>query len=231
MSIEFKLVRSGQLLDPDQYTARVIARTASMEQLVDRIMQHGSSVCRSDVISVLEDLTMTLENMLLEGWTILTPLANFRLTLQGVFDGRGAEFDPEKHRVTAQIIAGRQLRRAIRERVQVARQVEQQPEPLVVDYLDVASGAVHSTLTPGGEGLVTGKLIKFDAADAEQGIFFVAADGTATRVTSVAWNGVTKHIFQVPALPAGEYALQVRASFNGNGDVRTGELLDRLTVS
>jgi hypothetical protein len=64
-----------------------------------------------------------------------------------------------------------------------------------------------------------------------QGIFFVAADGTATRVASVAWNGVTKHIFLVPALTAGEYALQVRASFNSNGDVRVGELVDRLMVS
>jgi len=231
MSIEFKLVRSGKLLDPNQYTGRVIARTADLEQLIDRIMQHGSSVCRSDVVSVLEDYAMTLENMLLEGWTVLTPIANYRLTMQGVFEGRNAEFDLAQHQVTAQVTAGRRLRRTIRQRVRVERQVEQVPEPIVVDYLDVTSGAVHSTVTPGGQGLVTGKLLKFDAADAAQGIFFVAADGTATRVESVAWNGVRKHIFLVPALPAGEYALQVRASFNGNGDVRAGALADKLTVS
>jgi hypothetical protein len=231
MSIEFKLVRSSQLLDPDQYTARVITRTADLEQLVDRIMQHGSSVCRSDVVSVLEDYAMTLENMLLEGWTILTPIANYRLTMQGVFAGRGADFDPAQHQVAVQITVGRRLRRTIHQRVAVARRVEQVPEPVVVDYLDVATGAVHSTVTPGGQGIVTGKRLKFDAADAAQGVFFVAADGTAARVASVAWNGGKKHIFLVPALPAGEYELQVRASFNGNGDVRTGALADKLVVS
>lgn len=231
MSIEFKLVRSGKLLAPDQYTARVIARTAGLEQLIDRMMQHGSSVCRSDVISVLEDFFMTLENMLLEGWNVSTPGANYRVTVHGVFEGRSADFDPEKHRVTVQVAAGRRLRRAIRERATVVRQVQPAPAPVVVEYVDVASGAAHSALTPGGMGLVTGKLLKFDPADAAQGIFFVAADGTATRVELVAWRGVRKHIFQVPALRPGEYELQVRASFNGNGDVRVGALPDKLTVS
>jgi len=229
MSIEFKLVQGGPLLDPDQCTGRVIARTANMEQLVDRIMQHGSSVCRSDVLGVLEDYFMTLENMLLEGWTILTPSANYRLTIQGVFGGRLDDFDPARHRLMARITAGARLRRAIRQPPAVTRQIEPQPLPIVVDYLDVGTGAVHSTLTPGGQGLVTGKLLKFDAADAAQGIFFVAADGTATRVQSVAWNGERKHIFLVPALTPGEYELQVRASFGSN--VRTGALADKLTVS
>lgn len=47
----------------------------------------------------------------------------------------------------------------------------------------------------------------------------------------MAWNGVKKHIFLVPALAPGEYVLEVRASFNGNGEVRTGALADKLIVS
>jgi len=231
MSIEFKLVKSSKLLDPDQYTGRVMARTAGMEQLIDRMMQHGSSVVRSDVISVLEDFYMTLENMLLEGWTVITPGVIHRVTIRGVFEGRNAEFDPAQHQVTVQVTAGKRLRRAIRQRAQVERQVELPPVPIVVDYLDVDSGMVHSKVTPRGQGMVTGKLLKFDPADPAQGIFFVAADGSATRVEKVAWNGVRKHIFLVPLLAAGEYVLQVRASFNGNGDVRSGALVDKLVVS
>jgi hypothetical protein len=169
--------------------------------------------------------------MLLEGWTILTPVVNYRLTMRGIFEGRNDDFDPNRHQVTVQATAGRRLRKTLRDRARVARQTTQQQVPVLVEYLDVASGAAHSVLTPGNQGIVIGKLLKFDAADAAQGIFFVATDGTATRVESVAWNGENKHIFLVPALPAGEYVLQVRASFNGNGDVRTGALEDKLVVS
>jgi hypothetical protein len=231
MSIEFKLVQSGKLLAEDEYTGRVLTRTADMEQLVDRIMEHGSSVCRSDVISVLEDYYTALENMLLEGWNVLTPGANYRVTIRGVFKGRNADFDPEQHEVTVQVTTGKRLRRSISTRARVERRAGKPPQPALVDYLDVMTGAVHSKVTPGGQGMITGELLKFDPGDAAQGIFFVAADNTATRVESVAWNGPTKQIFLVPALAPGEYVLQVRASFNGNGDVRTGALLDKLTVS
>jgi hypothetical protein len=231
MSIEFKLVRGNPLLDPNQYLGRVIARTANLEQLVDRIMEHGSSVCRSDVLSVLEDYFQALENMLVEGWTVITPAAVYRVTIQGVFEGRLDEFDPARHQVTVQVTAGRRLRRCIHGQARVERRLGTPPVPQVAEYLDVTTGAVHSAVTPGGQGMIVGERIKFDPSDAAQGIFFVAADQTATRVQSVAWNGVRKHIFLVPALAPGEYVLQVRASFIGNGDVRTGALLDKLTVA
>jgi len=231
MSIEFKLVRGGHLLDPDQYLGRVIARTANLEQLVDRIMEHGSSVCRSDVLSVLEDYFQALENLLVDGWTVITPAAVYRVTMHGVFQGRLDEFDPERHRVTVQVSTGRRLRQRVPARARVERMLGMPPEPQVAEFLDVTSGAVHSTVTPGGEGMILGEHIKFDLSDAAQGIFFVAADQAETRVQSVAWNGVRKHIFLVPALAPGEYELQVRASFNGNGDVRTGALQEKLTVA
>jgi hypothetical protein len=231
MSIEFKLVRGSHLLDPDQYLGRVIARTADLEQLVDRVMEHGSSVCRSDVLSVLEDYFAALENMLVEGWTVITPVAVYRVTMQGVFEGRLDDFDPERHQVTVQVATGRRLRQRVPARARVERRMGTPPVPKVAEYLDVTTGAVHSTVTPGGQGMIVGEHIKFDQSDAAQGIFFVAADATATRVESVAWNGIRKHIFLVPALAPGEYDLQVRASFNGNGDVRTGALLEKLTVA
>ena len=102
----------------------------------------------------------------------------------------------------------------------------------MLEYVDVSSGESNAALTPGGQGRLVGKLLKFDLDDPAQGIFFVAADGSETRVESVAWNGSSKHIFLVPALSAGEYELQVRAVWNSAGDdVRSGALLEPLTVA
>lgn len=97
--------------------------------------------------------------------------------------------------------------------------------------LDVSSDMHNGTLTPGGMGQIVGHRLKFDASDENQGIFFVAADGTATRVTVVGRNMPADLMFMVPdGLTAGEYTLEVRAAFASN-DVRSGALAVTLTVS
>ena len=76
-----------------------------------------------------------------------------------------------------------------------------------------------------------GHRLKFDASDTNQGIFFIASDGTATRVTVVGRNMPADLMFMVPdGLAAGEYTLEVRAAFATN-DIRVGGLAVSLTVS
>jgi hypothetical protein len=66
-------------------------------------------------------------------------------------------------------------------------------------------------------GQLVGHRLKFDPADANQDAFLVAAAGKA-RV-------------QVPALPAADYTLEVRATVHGSEDARTGALEATLTVA
>lgn len=142
---------------------------------------------RSDVLSVLEDYHQALENMLLEGWTVLTPSANYRVTIQGVFEGRGDEFDPARHQVTAQVTAGRRLRKSIPVRAQVERRLGKPPVPELAEYLDVTTGAVHSTVTPGGQGMVTGEKLKFDEGERRKA--FSLSPRTARPRASSRWRG------------------------------------------
>jgi hypothetical protein len=44
-------------------------------------------------------------------------------------------------------------------------------------------------------------------------------------------NMPSEVIFAVPALGAGQYELEVRISVNGNGELRTGALEEKLTVA
>ena len=69
-------------------------------------------------------------------------------------------------------------------------------------------------------------------ADPSQGLFFVAADRTETRVERIIKVRPSEVGLIAPALPAGTYTLEVRAALNGDGtDIRTGKLLDTLTVA
>jgi hypothetical protein len=60
-------------------------------------------------------------------------------------------------------------------------------------------------------------------ADPVQGLFFRAADGSATRVEDVGWNKDRHLLFIVPALPAGDYGMEVRAVVGACG-LRVGVL-------
>ncbi len=78
---------------------------------------------------------------------------------------------------------GKRFRKAIRERAQATKQEAVRPRPNPLEYTDVNSGERNSVLTPGGMGRVVGHRFKFDPADANQGIFFVAEGGGALRAT------------------------------------------------
>jgi hypothetical protein len=87
-------------------------------------------------------------------------------------------------------------------------------------------------LTPGGMGQVVDHRLKFDPTDANQGVFFVAEGGGATKVDVVGRNKPGELMFMVPAgLASGDYTLEVRATIHGSEDVRTGALDATLTVS
>ena len=89
------------------------------------------------------------------------------------------------------------------------------PNPLT--YIDTATGERNGLVTPGWEGRLIGRRLQFDPADPEQGIFYIAADGTPTRVEAVGWNKDRHLMFIVPALAAGDYGLEVRALVGSRG--------------
>ncbi len=93
------------------------------------------------------------------------------------------------------------------------------------------SGERNSVLTAGGMGQLTGHRLKFDPADANQGIFFVAEDNSATRVEIVGRNKPGDLMFTVPALSPSDYRAEVRVIMSGGVQIRTGALLAMLTVS
>jgi hypothetical protein len=94
--------------------------------------------------------------------------------------------------------------------------------------IDIGAGEADLA---GDGALLTGYRLRYDPADPDQGIFLLAADGTATRVERFIklMPGAVSLI--TPALPAGTYTLEVRANVSGNGDIRSGQLKVPLTVS
>ena len=106
--------------------------------------------------------------------------------------------------------------------------VEIAPRPAC--YIDAFTGERNGTVTPREVGRLIGEHLRFDLGDPQQGIFFLDEAGGETRVSSVGLNKPGHLVFIVPELVTGRYGLEVRALFNGDGDLRTGKLKEALTV-
>lgn len=232
MSITYTLSKNNLMNGANQYRAVVQSMdTANLEQVVDRMVAYGCAVSRTDALSVLQHYFAMVETMLLEGYRIVTPGVNYSISIKGNFDGKTDSFSAERHSIEAIVSPGARLRRAIRERAHAQKELAVQARPELLEYIDWNSGRRDSSLTPGGLGQIVGQRLKFDPAQPEQGIFFVAAGGKTYQAGVISKNTSAELTFLVPTtLPPGDYTLEVRAALS-QGPLRSGSLEATLTVN
>jgi hypothetical protein len=232
MAIQYA-IHKNNLVDPtggDYWAMVQYVGTADMNRVVERMMQRGSGVTPQDAQAALSLYHSTVETMVLEGYRVVTPLATFGAKIKGRFEHSEDSFNSARHKVEASVSAGTDIRRAVQEKAQLEQQEANKPQPRPEAFFDPISGERNGQVNPGRVGQVSGHRLKFDPADTSQGVFFIAADGNATRAAVVVMNTPRKIIFEVPAgLAAGSYILEVRAPI-GTSSIRHGRLVNTLTV-
>jgi hypothetical protein len=84
------------------------------------------------------------------------------------------------------------------------------------EVADAHSGALNSTITPGGMVHITGHKIKVEGTDAACGVWFVKqADGTRTKVAeNLGLNRASEVMALVPALSAGKYKVEIVTQYS-----------------
>jgi len=232
MVIKYSLQKNHLTSAPNDYIAYVLATsTDGIEQVIERMIEQGSTVSRSDILAALEDFFSAIESIVLEGRNANTPIANFGTSIKGVFNGQDDSFDPHHHRLCARVSPGARLRRTISERglTQKAESIKPKPNPL--ELRDINSGERNNLITPGGMAQLNGHRLKFDGEKQDQGVFFIAGDGSETKVAVVGQNKPSQLAFLIPdTLVPGEYTLEVRAVLRNTQGLRRGSLGDFLRV-
>ncbi len=230
--ITFVLLENHLTTDPDDYMAVVQpSGTATQEDVIEHIIQQGSTVTRADILSVIEDHATAVIYLVLDGKTVTTPLANFGVAIKGVFDGKGDSFDPSRHQLRGTVNAGKRYRKEVPNKAKTGKAEARLPAPNPEEYNDLNTGERNGVLTSAGMGQNIGHRLKFDPADDNQSIFFVAEDGSATKVEVAGRNKPAELMFLIPTLASGDYQLEVRAAVYDSQQVRTGTLPMTLTVS
>lgn len=231
MPIRYSLRRNPLTPDPaDRYARVETVRSVGLDEVADRIAAAGSTLSRVDALAALESLQTVVQDLLAEGANVNLPFVQLGARVKGTFDGDGDRFDAARHAVLPTARPGYALRQFFRAGVPVEKTAAARPAPAVLHVADLNTGQRDGPLTPGGMAEITGSRLAFDPASPDQGVFFVAGDGAATRAGVVGHNAPSRLLVLVPGgLAAGAYRVEVRAAFGR--ELRTGRFDGPLSVS
>jgi len=235
MPIQYALFENHVSADPDDYAATVqTSGSADGDDLVQDIIDQGSTVGRPDILAVTAALKLACQRRLEQGQRVnYFGMIDFFPRIKGVFTGPTDSFDPARHRVDVAANPGTELREAVQSQATVEKVEAIKPAPNPIEYRDIGSDTTNDVVTPGNIGQLSGSRLKFDPAEADEGLYFVATAGGETQVTTVQKNKPSQLVFLVPVgLGGGTYHLEVRArmgSGTSSREVRVGRLDASLT--
>jgi len=235
MPIQYALFENHVTADPDDYRATVeTSGSAEGDDLVQDIIDQGSTVGKPDILAVTAALKLACQRRLEQGQRVnYFGMMDFFPRIKGVFTSATDSFDPARHSVDVGANPGAELREAVQAAASVEKVEAIKPAPNPVEYYDIGSGTTNDVVVPGNIGQLSGSRLKFDPGEADEGLYFVATGGGETKVPTVQKNKPSQLVFLVPAtLPGGTHHLEVRARM-GTGtssrQLRIGRLDATLT--
>lgn len=193
--------------------------TLKHDDIARRIVADGSEYKRGSLVSIFDRYDEEVLRALSEGYSVMSGNIQLTPTIQGLFAGDTAKFDPSEHKVTCTVILTKAMREAMK-KIHV--------NIIGVKGHGASIGLVTNTTTREIDGqieegnilILDGKKIKVTPDDDPAcGVFFVPENGNEIRVTHhLTLNDPTRIICSVPRVISGtNYRLQVRTRFSSGG--------------
>ncbi|MBC7446722.1 MAG: DUF4469 domain-containing protein [Hymenobacteraceae bacterium] len=214
------------------YQARVRSRgTISADELLDRMVERGMPGGRAAGVAVLQTFFATAQDILLEGYNLVTPLFTTELSIKGTFTGPDDQFRANRHQLGFKAAAGSALTHALRHDARVQKEGADTPAPHPHHLHDFATERAD-VLTLGGVARLTGDRLKLGALP-DEGLFLDLPDGTSVVVTALFTNQAGELLFRVPETglePGTTVRLRVRARMHNAATPRDGSFQHPLLI-
>ncbi|GHT24069.1 hypothetical protein FACS189430_08360 [Bacteroidia bacterium] len=216
--LQYTTVENLLTAAPNDYCAQPVnVRSYTFAEIIRRALARNPGLSEAQLTSAINEFVEEVCIITAEGDSVNTPLINTNLSIQGVLDNAADSFDSKRHRIRINVNAGVKLAAAAA-RVKPQKTDVAEPLPHIIEVRDFVSGTVNETLTPGGVLQIRGSRLKFIADDDSNGIFLTDSNGASLKLTVVAENKPARLMAMLPAdLPAGEYAVEVRSSYQAGG--------------
>lgn len=230
MGLQYALYRNDLNPDDQNYHARIQnQKTMQFDDIIADMTRRGLTLTDTEVLSVFNELTQTVNRMLNEGYAISTPLVKIRPGIVGKFKNDEDLFDEKRHAVHLTTSLGSELKIDYKKlKPKKVRAINKNPELMAL--LDYQSNTENELLTKRGAAELIGERLKIDTQDLTQGIFIIGKDAEV-RVTTYLFNKPSRIVFNIPEdLPSGEVSIELRNTRKNSTVKCSGTLDTDLTV-
>ena len=220
----------------------MLNQTYDLDGLVDRIRSRGGCALSRENLKHAASLLMNeVEDCLLEGSAVNLPIGRLSPGLTGMWETRRRydETVRDMNKAVVNYSMSPGMRRALDRPLLTVRATGGGRRLMLSDVTDRATGAVNSTLTPGGVAVVRGMMLLMNGELPERGVYLLDSGHGSTAAyiapDELLYNSRNRLMFRVPAtLPAGRYRLRVVSQCTTNPhpmkEARTCELACELSV-
>ncbi|WP_430817547.1 DNA-binding domain-containing protein [Carboxylicivirga sp. RSCT41] len=203
-------LKENKLTEEDNYSARVqVVKSHDLDGIIDLILDRRHVLSRTDLVAAFDIFFQTVKGCITRGEGINLPLFNLGYSISGVFDDDDDMFDPERHRIKVNLNDGVLITEAIQQ-IKPVKTDTSDTDPLIRHFIDAKTNTTNDIATSQSLFEIKGTRLKIGGNDASVGLFFVAQDGTETKVELLVNNTSKKLIGQSPELDAGTYHLRLR---------------------
>jgi hypothetical protein len=199
----------------DQVAIPANIRSYTDEDIIDRIMQRGTTLTRPDLLAAILAYREEHKFIVEEGNGFNTGLINAGPNILGKFNSVTDSYDHSRHQLRYGVNFSKDIREVV-SKVKMTKIQAPNMGPLIVAIKDSISGLTDGTLSAGGALDIAGSRLKVYPDLPDDGVYFIASDGTEYKVTTLIENKPSRLIVMIPALPAGVYTLEVRTHYIKN---------------
>jgi hypothetical protein len=203
----------------DRFGRVVTSKSLNEDDLIKMAVSRRTDLSPTTLRASLDILKEIAIEQIANGSSVYFGLGYFNLTVNGVFVGDHAKWDPALHSLHVKAAASAELREAIKA-TQVNVRGMSQSGIVINSVHDVASGEDNARLTPGGGVNMQGGKIRIAGDSPDNGIRLTEQNSQAVTVVAanaIIVNDPSKVSFIVPAdLPSGDYMLSITTQFSKN---------------
>ena len=192
--------------EPKKYRAQIVnSRSYTFADIANHLIRHNTGLSSSVIYGLWEGIKGAVEEFISEGGSINTELFNARASIKGVFNGIDDGFDESRHEIRLNLRIG-SLLKDVPKKLKV-KKVSSPVKSYILSVLDIKTGSINESLTPGKNVRIIGQKIKIDGSDPSCGLFFVPEKKTEQSVkidlSDIAVNKPSEIIAVVPKLNKG----------------------------
>ena len=215
--IEYALKVNELTGESNKYSAHVVnSQSYTFDDIAKHLLKHNTGLSSSVIYGLWEGIKDAVAEFISDGGSINTELFNAHASIKGVFNGLDDVFDSSRHHIRLNMQPGINLR-DIPDTLKV-KKFSPKAQSIILGVMDIKSGTINKTITPGKNIRIIGERLKIDGTDPSCGIYFIPLKNTEHPVkiepSDVVINRPSEIIAIVPQLIEGDYNLRLVTQFS-----------------